>query len=66
MTLLSEPARGGRHRAPEALFVVLRIADGTELQRTGRHAEPEWARELYDPRVDEDPFDWLGFIAAAG
>jgi hypothetical protein len=29
----------------------------------GRHAESEWSRGLFDPRRDEDPFDWLGFTA---
>jgi hypothetical protein len=28
---------------------------------TGRHAEPEWSRELFDGTRDEDPFEWLGF-----
>jgi hypothetical protein len=28
---------------------------------TGRHAEAEWSRELFDPRRDGDPFAWLGF-----
>lgn len=67
MTLLSEPTPGARHRAPEpADAVVLRIPDAAELARPGRHAEPAWARELFDPSVDEDPLDWLGFAAEAG
>jgi hypothetical protein len=66
MTLLSEPVSGGRHRAPEPADVVLRIPDIAELRRPGRHAEPAWRRELFDPGVDEDPFDWLGFAADAG
>lgn len=66
MTLLSEPAGRGRHRAPEPADVVFRIADHSDLARRGRHAEPAWVRELFDPKVDEDPFDWLGFIAEAG
>ncbi len=32
-----------------------------EAARTGRHAEPEWARGLFDPQRDDDPFEWLGF-----
>ena len=51
----------GRHTAPEASGVVeIRAA---EQAAPGRHAEPEWARELFDPRRDEDPFEWLGFGA---
>ena len=63
MTLLSEPASGGRHRVPDWAEAGLRIADPAEIERAGRHAEPAWARELFDPAVDEDPFDWLGFTA---
>ena len=62
MTLLSEPTSGARHRAPESDDEI-RIAALGDLSRTGRHAEPEWVREPFDPRVDEDPFDWLGFRA---
>lgn len=65
MTLLSEPARRGRHRAPEPADVVLRIADLSDLARPGRHAEPAWARESFDPAVDGDPLDWLGFVPPA-
>jgi hypothetical protein len=32
-----------------------------DLDRHGRHAEPEWSRQLFDSLRDEDPFDWLGF-----
>jgi hypothetical protein len=53
-----------RHRAPESGDV--RIASPAEAARPGRHAAGEWDRALYDPRLDEDPFDWLGFAAAAG
>jgi hypothetical protein len=60
MTMLSEPAGGGRHRAPDWAD-QLRIAALSDLERNGRHAEPPWAREWFDPRVDEDPFNWLGF-----
>lgn len=63
MTLVSEPAGSARHRAPEAADAELRIAALADLERAGRHAEPAWARELFDPVVDEDPFDWLGFGA---
>jgi hypothetical protein len=51
-----------RHRAPESAEV--RIAMPPDLVRSGRHAEPEWARELHDPRRDGDAFEWLGFSAA--
>jgi hypothetical protein len=50
-----------RHRAPESAEV--RIAMPQDVVRTGRHAEPEWAREVHDPRRDGDPFEWLGFRA---
>jgi hypothetical protein len=54
----------GRHLAPEIPGMV-RIAAPEDLSRTGRHAEPEWSREVFDPERDEvDAFDWLGFTAA--
>jgi hypothetical protein len=56
-------ASGPRHQAPEAPGVVEYVATTTELTRSGRHAEPEWDREWFDPLRDEDPFDWLGFDA---
>jgi hypothetical protein len=52
----------GRHSAPES--PSLAIATEHDLVRSGRHAEPAWARELFDPARDEmDPLDWLGFDA---
>ena len=52
-----------RHRAPEG--PEIRIATPDDVVRTGRHAEPEWSREAFDPERDEvDAFDWLGFTAA--
>jgi hypothetical protein len=52
---------GGRHLAPEVADMV-RIAAPEDLTRAGRHTEPQWTRELHDPRRDEvDAFDWLGF-----
>jgi hypothetical protein len=42
----------GRHRAPEAPG-TLTFATHEQLARTGRHAEQEWSRELFDPRRDE-------------
>jgi hypothetical protein len=51
---------GGRHSAPETPGLVEIVAAGQA--RPGRHAEPEWSRELHDPRRDEvDSFAWLGF-----
>ncbi|MCW2700501.1 MAG: hypothetical protein JWQ45_2036 [Blastococcus sp.] len=53
-----------RHLAPgaetehEAVFAALAETDDT---RRGRHAEPAWGRELFDPRRDGDPLAWLGF-----
>lgn len=52
-----------RHLAPDAEDGVLRIVTAEAVTSIGRHAEPEWSRELFDPRRDEDPFDWLGFGA---
>jgi len=41
---------------------MVRIAAPEDLTRAGRHTEPQWTRELHDPRRDEvDAFDWLGF-----
>jgi hypothetical protein len=52
----------GRHLAAEG---IVRIAAPEDLARAGRHAEPEWSREAFDPERDEvDAFDWLGFTAA--
>jgi len=51
----------GRHRAPELAATMESVATGQDLQRRGRHAEPEWHRELFDAVRDEDPLDWLGF-----
>jgi hypothetical protein len=54
------PSRG-RHLAPDVPGTV-RIAAPEDLLRTGRHAEPEWSRDLHDPRRDEvDSLSWLGF-----
>lgn len=55
---------GGRHLAPEIPGLV-RIAAPEDLTRTGRHVEPEWSRDLHDPRRDDiDALEWLGFGAA--
>ena len=51
----------GRHCAPEAAGIVEIVTP--EQLRPGRHAEPAWSRELFDPARDEDPFEWLGFGA---
>ena len=53
--------RPGRHSAPEAPGFVEIVA--AEQAGPGRHAEPAWGRELFDPSRDEDPFEWLGFSA---
>jgi hypothetical protein len=53
-----------RHLAPDAEDTVLRLVTADVVTSTGRHAEPEWMREQFDPRRDEDPFEWLGFTAA--
>ena len=53
--------RPGRHSAPEASGHVEIVSPGQVAP--GRHAEPAWSRELFDPARDEDPFEWLGFGA---
>jgi hypothetical protein len=50
---------GGRHSAPETSGAVEIVAAGQT--GPGRHAEPEWSRDMYDAARDEDPFEWLGF-----
>jgi hypothetical protein len=57
----SPAPRGPRHAAPEVPGPVGIVA--AEAARSGRHAEPEWSRAIFDPRRDEDPFEWLGFTA---
>jgi hypothetical protein len=52
--------RTGRHAAPEMPLMEIVAAEKAHL---GRHAEPEWSREVFDPQRDEDPFEWLGFTA---
>jgi hypothetical protein len=51
----------GRHSAPETPGIVEIVA--AEQVGPGRHAEPQWSRELFDATRDEDPFEWLGFGA---
>jgi hypothetical protein len=53
----------GRHSAPELEMVQVAASDQDRVGG-GRHAEPEWSREVFDVLRDEDPFDWLGFAAA--
>jgi hypothetical protein len=57
------PATGPRHAAPETAEALQYAVARTDPARSGRHAEPEWDREWFDPIRDEDPFDWLGFAA---
>ena len=52
---------GGRHSAPGSAGRLEIVA--AEHVRPGRHAEPEWSREMFDAARDEDPFEWLGFGA---
>ena len=62
-TTVAAPA-SPRHLAPgteaehEAVFAALAEHDDTPR---GRHAEPAWSRELFDPRRDGDALAWLGF-----
>jgi hypothetical protein len=55
------PVRPGRHSAPEVPGLV--EITTPEQAGPGRHAEPAWGRELFDPTRDDDPFEWLGFGA---
>jgi hypothetical protein len=60
-------ARGGRHRAPETPGAVELLTSEQIAARPGRHAEPEWSREVFDPARDEvDAFEWLGFDRVSG
>lgn len=57
-------ARGGRHRAPEEPGAV-EMLTSEQIVARGRHAEPEWTREVHDPARDEiDALEWLGFRPA--
>jgi hypothetical protein len=59
------PTTGGRHRAPETPDAVEYLTSEQIAAGPGRHAEPEWTREAFDPARDEvDAFGWLGFQAA--
>ena len=59
--VVSPASTGPRHLAPGAADdVVLALLEVDEAS-SGRHAEPEWSRELFDPRRDGDPLAWLGF-----
>ena len=60
MTTTPVPA-GPRHRAPETDDEPTTTANSAP----SRHAASPWDRELYDARLDEDPFDWLGFAPEA-
>jgi hypothetical protein len=56
------PARG-QHSAAEFESMAA-VAGAVDTDRRGRHAEPEWGREVFDSLRDEDPLDWLGFAYA--
>jgi hypothetical protein len=67
--LTAPPARDvpapGRHRASEAAGLVEAVTTSEDAALTGRHAEQEWTREVFDPqREDVDAFEWLGFAPA--
>ena len=53
--------RLARPSAPVAPGLIQIVA--AEQAGPGRNAEPAWGRALFDPRRDEDPFEWLGFSA---
>jgi hypothetical protein len=55
-----------RHLAPEPEPVETLPAGVAVDLAPGRHAEPEWARDLFDPARDGDLLDWLGFTAPTG
>lgn len=61
--VVSPSLTGPRHLAPDAgddELLLTALAE-TDVPPYGRHAEPEWSRDLFDPRRDGDPFAWLGF-----
>ena len=50
---------GGRHRAPETTDAVEYLTSEQIAAGPGRHAEPEWTRESFDPARDVgDSFAW--------
>jgi len=53
----------GRHGAPHSGSLSDTVTTDPDLDRRGRHAEPEWTRELFDSLRDEDALDWLGFAS---
>jgi len=58
--------RGGRHRAPEVPGEV-EILTSEQIAARGRHAEPDWRREVHEPARDEvDALESLGFRPAQG
>lgn len=57
----SAPTRP-RHLAADDGIVRI-VEAGPDLIRTGRHAEPEWARLAFDQKRDDDALEWLGFSA---
>jgi hypothetical protein len=52
---------GPRHLAPGADDARMDAFAIEAVSGSGRHAEPEWSRELFDARRDDDAFAWLGF-----
>jgi hypothetical protein len=55
---MSSALRTGRHSAPEADWD--RIASGSDLDRPGRHAEPDGDSPIYDALRDElAAVDWF-------
>jgi hypothetical protein len=52
---------GPRHLAPDADDARMDAVTTETISSRGRHAEPEWSREVFDRLRDEDPFAWLGF-----
>ena len=64
-TAAAPTTASGRHRAPEMSGEVEYLTSEQIAAGPGRHAEPEWSRELFDPARDQvDAFDWLGFETA--
>ena len=55
------PAPGPRHGGPEWQESPDRAALSAVVPPVGRHAAPDWNRQDFDARIDDDPFGWLGF-----
>lgn len=62
--MASTALRGGTRRAPEPPWETERIARLVDLDRRGRHAEPDWDLPIYDAlRAELAAVDWFSLGA---